>query len=693
MCRTNTWQVRFCALVLCAQVLFGPQSASAVTIPWVPVGNPGNANDPLTGGFYGGVPYNYSIDKYDVTNSQYAEFLNTKDATGANTLGLWNSSMANAYGGINFNAGNANGSKYSLIAGHENHPVHSVTWYDAIRFANWLNNGQGSGNTESGAYTLLGGTPTPSNGLSITRNAGATVFLPSENEWYKAAYYDPRTTAQGGPPSDSHYWFYGTSSNATPTSSGPTALPNHANYAHVVNNLSDVGAYTGTTSPYGAFDMAGNVWQWNEALISGSFRSGRGGTWDGLESDLPSSVRLSGRPAVEGLDIGFRVATILEPPASIWTGASSTSWADSGNWTGAVPGATSGTTSTDTAYFRQTAANSPLVVDAARNVQNITFDTANVNSLVIGTTGGPSLLLTAGGTVQTTSTVVNSQTINAPLVLGGDYTFNSSASTPSATLHFGGAITPSASNGTTTLALTGSNAGANTISGVLADNGAGLLSVVKDGPGIWILSGADSYSGGTTVIAGTLRFNVTSGSPTVAAGATATVDAGATLELAGSVSALSSGASRVNAINNSSAPGILVSGTNQQVGNIDGSGTTQVNAGSDLTTNHIIQGALVIDGTSKNQGTVTIDASDASGNPLASLAVAAIPSAAEKLPGTVIGDSINGDPVAVSSIALNLSAGAGLATVPEPSGLVLIAVGGLALSSAAYSRRRLRIVD
>ena len=94
------------------------------------------------------------------------------------------------------------------------------------------------------------------------------------------------------------------------------------------------------------------------------------------------------------------------------------------------------------------------------------------------------------------------------------------------------------------------------------------------------------------VNSGTLRFNVVSGAAAIGTGVTATIASGATLELAGSVSALSSGGNRVNITNNSSSPGILVSGTNQQVGNIDGAGTTQVNAGSDLTANHIIQSAL-----------------------------------------------------------------------------------------------------
>ncbi len=203
------------------------------------------------------------------------------------------------------------------MSGDGNHPVNYVTWYDTLRFANWLNNGQGTGDTESGAYILQGGTPTPSNANTITRETGATIFLPSEDEWYKAAYYDPRTTAQGGPPSDSHYWLHGTSSSSTPNASGPTATPNSANYNNVVGNLTNVGAYSGTTSPYGAFDMAGNVFQWNEALISGSFRGLRGGSFNDGSSYLRSSYRAYVNPSGEGLSIGFRVASVPEPSTGV----------------------------------------------------------------------------------------------------------------------------------------------------------------------------------------------------------------------------------------------------------------------------------------------------------------------------------------------------------------------------------------
>jgi fibronectin-binding autotransporter adhesin len=178
--------------------------------------------------------------------------------------------------------------------------------------------------------------------------------------------------------------------------------------------------------------------------------------------------------------------------------------------------------------------------------------------------------------------------------------------------------TPVVQNSAATLmALTVSNASDNTFAGALQDTvGGAALSLVKSGAGTLTLSGSKAYKGNTTVNAGTLRFALTSGSPTIGAGATASVASGATLELAGSVSALSSGSNRVNVNNGSSAPGLLVSGTHQQVGNIDGSGTTQVNAGSDLTANHIIQSALAIGGGIGSSGTVTIDASDALGNPL-----------------------------------------------------------------------------
>ena len=146
------------------------------------------------------------------------------------------------------------------------------------------------------------------------------------------------------------------------------------------------------------------------------------------------------------------------------------------------------------------------------------------------------------------------------------------------------------------------------------------LNIVQNSGGTFTLSGPLNAAAGKNIAvsgSGTVRFALGSGSPTIATGVQVAVNGSATVELAGAASALSSGTNRANILNSSSASaGILVSGTNQQVGSIDGSGTTQVNAGSDLTANHIIQSALVIGGTGGSHGLVMIDASDASGNPL-----------------------------------------------------------------------------
>ncbi len=321
-------------------------AALAATIDTVPVGNADNAPDQNFNlqGQFGAVAYDYRIGKYEVTNSQYIEFLNAKDPTGANSLELYSSSMtSDARGGINFTAANANGSKYIVKTGRNNNPVVYVNWYDCIRFANWLHNGPGTSDTETGAYTLLGGTPTPSNGDGISRNPGATWFLPSENEWYKAAYHQPVT--QGG--DSDNYWLYPTQMNSTPYAdqppgSGAPPQSNTANFfqddgiangyddgfavtgstsiSNSQNYLTDAGAYIQSSSFYGTFDQGGNVEEWTEALIDSSSRVVRGGMWSHPSGYLQSRGRLRNRPTTEIEIAGFRVATlpaIVPEPSSL----------------------------------------------------------------------------------------------------------------------------------------------------------------------------------------------------------------------------------------------------------------------------------------------------------------------------------------------------------------------------------------
>ena len=261
---------------------------AVVNIDWVPVGNAGNAPDPSTG--YGSVGYAYNIGKYEVTNSQYAEFLNAKG--GSNSYGIYRASMAN-YGITR--SGSAGSYIYNVTSGLEYRPVVYVSWFDAARFTNWLGNGQGSGDTETGAYTLISG---QTSGI-VTVNPGAQIYLPSENEWYKAAYYNGGTSA---------YSLYPNGQNAITTAD--------ANYGNSVGHSTDVGSYSGDPSSYGTFDQGGNVYEWNDAVI-GSWRGLRGGSWFDDVIGLASSISSGEDPSGEFFGFGFRVASVPEPTSVV----------------------------------------------------------------------------------------------------------------------------------------------------------------------------------------------------------------------------------------------------------------------------------------------------------------------------------------------------------------------------------------
>jgi formylglycine-generating enzyme required for sulfatase activity len=291
-------------------------AAQAITIATVPVGNPGNPN--LSYGTpMGEVDYNYSIGKYDVTVSQYAAFLNTVAAS--DPYHLYNHNMGTDLNCLAIARSGSSGSYTYSVIGSPNHPITYITWGDAVRFANWLSNGQptgpeGSGTTETGSYTLNGATTYQALD-TVTRNPNATWVLPTDNEWFKAAYYNATT--------ETYYW-YPFSSNAMPTSAPPSNTPNSGNflgdngyaltgsgnYDPNQNYLTDVGAYTASASPYGGYDMGGDVLQWDEGLLQGDLRIERGASW----IEQLSAQQLSYNFASLGnSDAGFRVALVPEP--------------------------------------------------------------------------------------------------------------------------------------------------------------------------------------------------------------------------------------------------------------------------------------------------------------------------------------------------------------------------------------------
>ena len=369
--------------------------------------------------------------------------------------------------------------------------------------------------------------------------------------------------------------------------------------------------------------------------------------------------------------------TLVTPTTAYWTGNVDASWNTINQAATATNWATDATGATDTqdypgattdVFFNASAANgSHLSTTLAANfsIKGLTFSSAATSSVTIG--GASTLTLgTDGIAVQSGAAA---PTINSPLTLGGSQNWTINGANP---LTVNGALS------TAGFTLTKMGTGTLTVGGVpnLATNSA------------------------LNVSAGTLILQPTA-APTIGSGVTATVAAGATLQLAGSVSALSNGAARVNITNSSTAAGtgVIVSGTNQQVGAIDGAGNLTVNAGGTLTANHVRQkrphpwrlgrpAGNVDDCRLECRGRVAGDRRDRrrirSSRRLAG--TGSFGSGLDTAADLLAGDS------AVSTAGGDLATGGSLPNagqaVPEPSTLLLTILGGLACLAAMLRRRR-----
>ncbi len=259
-------------------------SGNEFTIDFVNIGDTSNAADTTS---YGAVPYVYRASTYEITQNAITK--------------------ATASGMANVTAGAWTG----------NQPAANINWYEALAFVNWLNTSTGM----TPAYDLAwNGSAWNMNlwssadawqlgGENLYRNKDASYFIPSENEWYKAAYYNP-----GG----SNYFLYPTGSDTAPTA---VASGTNAGSA-VYNNAASVPAIVasaGGLSPYGTMGQGGNVWEWTESAydgtnnLSSANRAVRSGNWSIAETDLQSSFRGINAPDYDNNFIGFRVASVPEP--------------------------------------------------------------------------------------------------------------------------------------------------------------------------------------------------------------------------------------------------------------------------------------------------------------------------------------------------------------------------------------------
>jgi sulfatase modifying factor 1 len=293
------------------------------SLDFVTVGDPGNAADTRvmygdgTSG-YGAVPYTYRMGKFEITAAQYAEFLNAVACS--DPYELYNANMADpARIGCGITRGGTAGNYTYSVTKNPDFPANYVSWGDAARFCNWLVNGQpsaaeGPGTTETGSYPLNGATSEAAL-LAISRSPGATYVIPTEDEWYKAAYYKGGGTKAG-------YWLFPTRSDDIPSNMLSSTGTNNANYfdnsyTDPTNYLTPVGYFAGSPGPYATFDMGGNLAEWNEAILrhptTGEYyREARGGFFrDG--AGIRADFRTGGNPAYGDEWNGFRVALVPDP--------------------------------------------------------------------------------------------------------------------------------------------------------------------------------------------------------------------------------------------------------------------------------------------------------------------------------------------------------------------------------------------
>ena len=281
-------------------VTFG-SGANQFQMEFVTIGNPGNAADIIPGRSpAGSVGYEYGIGKFEVAN------------------------VMTYYYNVNF--GTTNGLEIPGKGGFPNTPAQDFSWNEAARFVNWLNTSMGYHAaykfTTSGIFdniSLWTSSDVGYDAANPYRNSFARFVLPSHDEWYKAAYYDPNKTGGGG------YWLFPTGSNDLPRRVSSGTDPNTAVYGQNRYSFPAAVDQAGGLSPYGVMGLGGNVYEWTESPIRADYREGmprivRGGSWTnndtygGMASFEPDSQYPGLNYVPYQGSIGFRVVSLSVVP-------------------------------------------------------------------------------------------------------------------------------------------------------------------------------------------------------------------------------------------------------------------------------------------------------------------------------------------------------------------------------------------
>ena len=277
--------------------------------PAYPGGPPFNVNAGR-----GSVSYGYRISKLEITTQQWADFLNMALRQGVNITS--GPALKPAFWGAS-----QSGSQFTVTNALQ--PVIGLNWRAGAYYCNWLNNGKQESwaSCQSGAYdaSTFGDLPDTTFTDQTTRSPGAKFWIPSLDEWLKAAHYDPAKGGAGG------WWSYPYRSDSAPVTGVPGAgstsagldLPNFGEFKI------PLGSYTGAVSAYGLWDLSGGSSEWNEETrgsingrpsarrADGSFAGDTGGTLldhiQNMTSDNPYA----------GSFYGFRIAGQIPAPSVV----------------------------------------------------------------------------------------------------------------------------------------------------------------------------------------------------------------------------------------------------------------------------------------------------------------------------------------------------------------------------------------
>jgi len=196
----------------------------------------------------------YMIGRTEVTNRQYCEYLNAADPSGSHYFDSMEI-IREVVGSDVY---------YHVQSGRDNYPIRYTTYYDAEAYCQWRS--------------------------SVT---GLNYHLPNQYQWQKAAAWDPQGEI---------FYVYGHGSSSISCI--------RCNYGHCVGESTEVGSYDPYQSPYGCYDMSGNVWEWTSEQ-DGSSRVFRGGAWSYVASYCTTTSRASSTPSYRGHIVGFRLSLDL----------------------------------------------------------------------------------------------------------------------------------------------------------------------------------------------------------------------------------------------------------------------------------------------------------------------------------------------------------------------------------------------